>query len=36
MACWNQMPGVLVRKIGSANHTTSNAKCRMMPGSRPY
>ena len=35
IACWIQMPGASARKIGSANQTTSNAKCRTMPGSRP-
>ena len=31
----NQIPGALAMKMGSANQTTSNAKCRMMPGSSP-
>ena len=29
---WNQMPGASDRKMGSANQTTSNAKCSTIPG----
>ncbi len=36
IARWTQMPGASAMKIGSANHTTSNAKWRMMAGNRPH
>ena len=35
ITCWIQIPGAFATKMGSANQTTSNVKCRMIPGSRP-
>ena len=35
ITCCVQMPGAVAAKIGIANQTTSNVKCRMMAGSNP-